>query len=290
VTVNRHWALLLGRGIVRTVEDFGFQGELPSNPALLDWLAAEFMEQGWSIKQLHRMIVLSATYQQSSQVTPELLTRDPNNVLLARGPRGRLEGELLRDVALQICGLLSGKMGGPSVFPPQPANITSEGTYGALQWNVSQGEDRYRRGLYTFMKRTAPYAMFATFDAPSGEACVPRREVSNSPLQSLTLLNDEVFFETARALGQMAADAPMTDNAQRAELIFRRCVVRPPTDEERSALLAFYEAQYARLAAGQLDATALAAQSDDAAKKLERAAWALVARAVLNLDETMCKN
>src|SRR5207302_2501808 len=169
----------------------------------LDWLAVEFMNQDWSVKKLQRMIVMSATYQQSSQVAPALLAKDPQNVLLARGPRFRIEAELVRDVALRMGGLLSDRLGGPSVFPPQPSGVTSEGTYGPLQWKVSEGEDRYRRGLYTFSKRTAPYAMFTTFDAPSGEACCPRREVSNTPLQALTLLNDAVFVEAAQALGRM---------------------------------------------------------------------------------------
>lgn len=289
VVVNRHWATIFGRGIVRTVEDFGFQGELPTHPELLDWLASEFMQQGWSIKQLHRLIVTSATYQQSSQVSPASLERDPNIELLARAPRNRLDAELLRDQALCVSGLLSEKIGGPSVFPPQPPGITSEGTYGPLQWMASTGADRYRRGLYTFMKRTAPYAMFATFDGPSGEACLPRREISNSPLQSLTLLNDEVFVEAARSLGRLAVDTPLGDDRARAEFIFRRCTIRPPTNVELDMLIRFYEAQKTRLAAGQIDAGALNGSGDDA-QKLERAAWTLVARAVLNLDETICKN
>ncbi|MBM3457031.1 MAG: DUF1549 domain-containing protein, partial [Armatimonadetes bacterium] len=165
VTVNRHWAALFGRGLVRTTEDFGFQGELPSHPELLDWLAAMFTRESglnWSVKALHRLLVTSATYRQTSRTTPVLAGKDPQNRLLARGPRVRLEAELIRDAALKISGLLSPRVGGPSVFPPQPAGVTAEGTYGPLQWKVSEGEDRYRRGLYTFAKRTAPYAMFLT--------------------------------------------------------------------------------------------------------------------------------
>ena len=198
VTMNRQWAAFFGRGLVRTVEDFGYQGERPTHPELLDWLAVTLVEHGWSMKAMHRLIVTSATYQQSSRVTPELLAKDPENRLLVRGPRVRLEAEVIRDSMLYESGLLSEAIGGPSVFPPQPASVTTEGTYGGLAWNVSPGGDRYRRGLYTFTKRTAPYAMFTTFDAPSGEVCVARREVSNSPLQALTVLNDVVFEEARR--------------------------------------------------------------------------------------------
>ena len=160
VVVNRHWQALFGTGLVRTTDDFGIQGELPSHGQLLDWLAVEFMNQGWSIKGLHRLLVTSATYRQSSRVMPTLLARDPRNRLLARASRFRLDAELVRDTVLSASGQLSGKIGGPSVFPVQPAGIT-EGSYGPLAWTVSEGEDRYRRGLYTFNKRTAPYVGFA---------------------------------------------------------------------------------------------------------------------------------
>ena len=169
VTMNRQWAAFFGQGIVRTQQDFGYQGEPPTHPELLDWLAVEFVKQGWSLKKMHQLIVMSATYQQASRVTPELHAKDPDNRLLARGPRVRLEAELIRDSILRASGLLSPKIGGPSVFPPQPPGVTTEGTYGRLDWKVSTGADRYRRGLYTFSKRTAPYAMSATFDGPSGE-------------------------------------------------------------------------------------------------------------------------
>ncbi len=174
VTVNRQWQAIFGRGLVRTAEDFGYQGEYPSHPELLDWLAVELMEREWSLKQLHRLIVTSATYRQSSAATPEVLRHDPENKLLSRGPRVRLEAELVRDVVLSAAGQLSPKIGGPSVYPPQPAGVT-EAAYVPMPWTTSQGEDRYRRGLYTFNKRTAPYAAFALYDAPSGEACIPRR-------------------------------------------------------------------------------------------------------------------
>jgi uncharacterized protein DUF1549/uncharacterized protein DUF1553/cytochrome c len=311
VTVNRQWAAFFGTGIVRTTEDFGLQGDSPTHPELLDWLAIEFMkgrmgERGngskvthsptpplshspakpWSLKHLHRLIVTSATYQQSSKVTPDLLARDPMNRLLSRGPRFRLEAEQLRDSALKASSLLSPKLGGPSVFPPQPAGVTSEGTYGPLQWKTSEGPDRYRRGLYTFAKRTAPYAMFTTFDGPSGEACVARREVSNTPLQALTLLNDTVFLEAAQALGRMIAGRQGSIE-ERATYLFRRCLTRPPGGEELSLLVKFYHAQKGRLESKELDAAAIAGRGEEDAN--ERAAWTLLARSLLNLDEAVVK-
>jgi hypothetical protein len=285
VTVNRHWAAFFGRGIVRTTEDFGLQGELPSHPELLDWLAMEFMDRGWSVKDLHRVIVTSATYRQAAAMTPELVERDPQNVLLARGPRVRLEAELIRDYALSVSGLLSKKQGGPSVFPPQPASVTSEGAYGALAWNVSPGQDRYRRGLYTFAKRTAPFAMGTTFDGPTGEACIPRRESSNTPLQALVLLNDEVFLEAAQAIGRTFAALPGEDDIKATQL-FQRILVRPATFDEKQKLLAYVNVQRERLAKRELDAAAIAGPGENAP---ERAVWTLLARTLLNLDETVMK-
>ncbi len=282
VTVNRHWQAFFGRGLVRTMEDFGYQGELPSHPDLLDWLAVEFMENGWSVKDLHRWIVTSATYRQSSTVTPQLRERDPQNVLLARGPRTRLDAELVRDSVLHVAGLLSLKQGGPSVFPPQPANITTEGAYGQLAWTVSPGEDRYRRGLYTFSKRTAPYAMFTTFDGPSGEACVPRRDVSNTPLQALTLLNDAVFVEAAQALGRDWAGRSGS-TAERVETLFRHCLTRSSTPSELLQLTAFVEAQSTRLKDTPAEAAKIAGAATG--DTIATAAWSTLARVILNLDE-----
>lgn len=300
VAVNRHWEVLFGRGLVRTSEDFGYQGEPPTHPELLDWLAVEYRQRGWSTKALHRLIVTSAAYRQSSQATPELLARDPQNKLLARGARVRLDAELIRDCVLASSGLLSTKLGGPSVFPPQPPGITSEGTYGPLQWTVSEGEDRYRRGLYTFAKRTAPYAMFTTFDAPSGEACLARRELSNTPLQALALLNDEVFVEAAQTLGRQIAERAGSLDDRTVEL-FMRCTSRPPTESEFRAVGQFLQQQLARLTAGELDAQAIAGvqakedQGDadaaaDSDALAQRAAWTLAARALLNLDEAITKD
>jgi hypothetical protein len=284
VTVNRAWAAFFGRGIVRTTEDFGLQGEPPTHPDLLDWLAVQFVRDGWSMKKLHKRIVMSATYQQTSKVSPALLEKDPRNELLSRGPRFRLEAENLRDTVLKASGLLSPKVGGPSVFPPQPANVTAEGAYGQLKWEVSAGEDRYRRGLYTFSKRTAPFAMFSTFDGPSGEACVARREVSNTPLQALTLLNDAAFVEAAQALGRQLATAQASTEAKARELL-RRALIRIPDPDEVKLVAGFYETQKKRLAEKSGDLAALA--GDD--EVLERAAWTAAARAVLNLDEAMTR-
>jgi hypothetical protein len=287
VTVNRQWAAFFGRGLVATLDDFGFQGEPPSHPELLDWLAVTFMDQGWSLKRLHRLIVTSATYRQSSRVTPALLAKDRDNRLLSRGPRFRIEAELIRDVVLRASGLLAERLGGPSVFPPQPASVTTEGAYGALPWNPSVGADRYRRGLYTFSKRTTPYAMFATFDSPSGESCVARREVSDTPLQALTLLNDTVFIEAAQALGRSTAALPGAAEA-RAAVLFRRCLVRPASDDERAALVAFYRTQHERLERKELDAATIAGPGPG--DPLEPAAWTILARALLNLDEMVVKD
>jgi hypothetical protein len=285
VTVNRQWQAFFARGLVRTTEDFGFQGEPPTHPELLDWLAVEFMKRGWSLKDLHKLIVMSATYQQSSGVTPELLAKDSENRLLARGPHVRLEAELIRDAALRASGLLSAKMGGPSVYPPQPAGVT-EVAYGGPGWPTSEGEDRHRRSIYTFMKRTAPFAMFNTFDAPTGESCVARRDVSNTPLQALTLLNDVLFVEVSQAMGRTLATQEGSVEA-RIRHAFRRCLTRPPSAEEVAVLAKFFEMQKQRFASHDLDAKNIA--GDGLGDLLERAAWTALARAILNLDETITK-
>lgn len=310
VIVNRQWGAIFGKALVKTQEDFGFQGEPPTHPELLDWLAVEFIHRGWSMKQLHRLIVTSATYRQTSRVTPELLAKDPQNRWLARGPRFRIEAELVRDSALKISGLLSPKLGGPSVFPPQPPGVASEGAYGAMSWNVSAGADRYRRGMYTFSKRTAPYAVFNAFDSPSGEACVARREVSNTPLQALALMNDTVFWEAAQALGTEFAGAVATDSLtgqaggtpapqegsteKRIVELFQRCLVRPPSPDELRLLAEFHRAQHERFANKEVDAAAVAGMGEVGASNeglaIERAAWTVLARAILNLDETITKN
>jgi hypothetical protein len=288
VIMNRHWEAFFGRGLVRTLEDFGFQGELPSHPELLDWLAVEFPKRGWSQKQMHKLIVMSATYQQSSHANEELMERDPTNLLLARGPRFRIEAEMVRDYALVASGLIEEKLGGPSVYPPQPAGVTTEGAYGPLQWKTSEGSDRYRRGLYTFAKRTAPYAMTSTFDGPSGEACLARRDRSNTPLQALTLLNDEVFMEAAREMGSAISKSGKGSITEKVEALFRRCLTRPPSAEELEKLTAFYEKQLARFEAGELKAAEFLRENENASS--EQAAWTALARVLLNLDETISKS
>jgi hypothetical protein len=287
VTMNRQWAAFFGRGLVPTLQDFGYQGERPSHPELLDWLAVELVKQGWSMKKMHRLIVQSATYQQASRVPPELAAKDPHNELLARGPRVRLEAEQLRDAVLRSSGLLSEKIGGPSVFPPQPPGVTTEGAYGQLQWKVSEGPDRYRRGLYTFSKRTAPFAMFTTFDAPSGEVCTARREVSNTPLQALTLLNDPAFTEAAQALGRTMASR-QGSVAERVDYLFRRCLTRPPSAEETARLVVFFDTQKRRCEHKELDAAKIAGRG--AGDVNERAAWTALARTLFNLDEAIVKD
>lgn len=277
VAVNREWQAFFGRGLVRTLEDFGYQGDTPVHQELLDWLAVEFRTGGWSLKKLHRLLVTSATYRQSAAVTPALAERDPQNLLLARGARFRLDAEMIRDSALQAAGLLSLKMGGPGVYPSQNPLVTKEGTYGAFEWKPSSGEDRYRRTLYTFIKRTAPFAMAGTFDAPTGESCVARRDPSNSPLQALTLLNDVIFQEAAQALGKRC-EAHQGDDLARIGFLFRTVLTREPTQEETTVLANFLNQQRATLAA---KTTLAAAQS---------ASWTALSRAVLNLDEAITKN
>jgi hypothetical protein len=285
VTVNRQWASFFGRGLVRTEEDFGYQGDLPSHPELLDWLAINFMENGWSLKKLHRLIVTSSTYRQSSRFNPDATSRDATNILLWRGPRVRLEAEQIRDTALMATGLLSLKAGGPGVYPTQPAGVTTEGTYGAMAWNPSSGEDRYRRSLYTFVKRTAPFAMTATFDAPSGEACVARRDVSNTPLQSLTLLNDVMFMEAAQAMATRISQQPGETSAKIHDA-FVRIFSRLPSPEEATSLASFLQTQEARCRSGDLKADTLTGASADPAT----AAWTLLIRALLNTDEFVTRN
>ncbi|MDX1930223.1 MAG: PSD1 and planctomycete cytochrome C domain-containing protein [Pirellulaceae bacterium] len=228
VIANRVWQQFFGRGIVETENDFGSQGASPTHPELLDWLATEFIRQGWSLKELQRTIVCSKTYRQSSIERPEIKQKDPNNYLLGRQQRLRLDAELVRDSALAACGLLSEKIGGPPVFPPIPTSVMSLGQV-KRAWNESTGEDRYRRGLYTFVYRATPAPSLVVFDAPDGQNCTTRRVRSNTPLQALTLLNDTAFFEFATAL------KGVIDN-EGLEAAFRRCTSRQPTANELEKL------------------------------------------------------
>jgi hypothetical protein len=287
VAVNREWEAFFGRGIVATPADFGTRGDRPTHPELLDWLATEFVRRGWSRKELHRLIVTSATYRQAA-ASGESAVRDPDNVWLARASRLRLDAELIRDAALRASGLLVARIGGPSVFPPQPEG-TGGLTYGSFEWQTATGEARFRRGLYTFAKRTAPYVAFSLFDGPSGETCLARRERTNTPLQALALLNDVVFGEAARALGRIASETP-GDDAARVRALFRRCLARPAQASELAAVLAFASRQEERLRAGELSAATILGAGEDADASLGAAKWTLVARVVLNLDEMIVRS
>ena len=286
VTVNWVWHKYFGRGLVATLEDFGTRGEKPSHPELLDWLATEFVRQKWSLKALHRLIVTSATYRQSSAARPELRERDPLNVLLARQNRLRLEAEILRDNALTVSGLLHRKLGGPSVRPPQPAGIAELTYAGAARWVESTGPDRYRRGLYTWFQRTSPYPMLMTFDAPDSNVCCVKRERSNTPLGALTLLNDAVFVECAQAFGRRIVQEESGGPEARVRHAVRIALAREPTAKERAVLLRLYEEALARYKAHPAAAAQLVgAYQPIGADPAEAAAWVVVARTLMNLDE-----
>jgi hypothetical protein len=287
VFVNRHWEQIFGRGIVETAEDFGTQGLRPTHPELLDWLAMEFMEQAWSMKKLLRTIVTSATYRQSSHATPELLERDLFNQLLARGPRVRVEAEMIRDTALAASGLLAPKIGGPSVMPFQVEGIWDV-PYSSDKWVTSEGEDRYRRGLYTFYRRSAPYPSMVNFDAPSREFCTVRRVRTNTPLQALTTLNDPTFFEAARALGKRLVQEGGSRPEERAALGFRLCTARRPQPAELEKTLGFYRQQLDKFRQDEKAAHAVI-QDEKAADAPELAAWTMVSNVLLSLDETLTK-
>jgi len=280
VMVNRLWARLFGVGLVETEEDFGTQGTPPSHPELLDWLAVDFRENGWSMKQLLKTIVMSQTYRQDSEATPELLEADPRNRLLSRGPRFRLPAEVVRDQALAVSGLLTEKIGGPSVMPPQPEGIWKS-TYSGESWQNAEGPDRYRRALYTYLKRTSPYPAMITFDAGSGEVCQVRRVRTNTPLQALVTLNDTAFVEAAGALAKRMEEAGDTTRAQIAHG-FRRVLIRPATEAELDRLVELYES---------LDGDLLDAGELLKAAGVERgdARLVAVANVLLNLDETVMK-
>ncbi|HMC65937.1 MAG TPA: DUF1553 domain-containing protein, partial [Gemmataceae bacterium] len=292
VTVNWIWQRYFGRGIVNTLEDFGMQGEKPLHPELLDWLATEFMRQKWSLKTLHKLIVTSATYRQSSSIRPELISRDPLNVLLARQNRLRLEAEIVRDSALAASRLLTRKVGGPSVHPPQPAGI-SELTYGGgARWVESPGPDRYRRGMYTWFQRTSPYPMLMTFDEPDSNVSCVRRERSNTPLQALTLLNDTAFVECAQALGtRIITEVPARSASEgivhdRICHAFRLCFTREPTSAEVATLTRLFDELLQSAKAKPEAAAKIVGKAKPGRADLpEAAAWIALARTIMNLDE-----
>jgi Protein of unknown function (DUF1553) len=254
--VNRIWQAYFGIGLTATPEDFSKQTETPSHPELLDWLAVELMDGAtgragdaanpkskiqnpkWSLKHIHRLIVTSATYRQSSNATPELLQRDPYNRLLARGARFRVDAEIVRDIALTASGLLNPKIGGPSVHPPAPDFLFKPpSSFGTRPWKESTGADRYRRAVYTFRYRAVPYLMLYTFDAPTGDISCVRRSRSNTPLQALTTLNEPLFLETARALALKTLRESVGNDAERLRYAFRRVTARTPTEPETTRLL-----------------------------------------------------
>ena len=294
--VNRVWQSYFGTGIVATVENLGTQAETPSNQQLLDWLAVEFMDSGWSLKKLQRLIATSAAYRQSSNVTSELLAKDPDNRLIARGPRYRVDAELVRDISLAASGLLTDQIGGPSVYPPAPALLFQPpASYAPKTWNVEQGPDRYRRALYTFRFRSVPYPLLQAFDAPNGEMACVRRGRSNTPLQALTTLNEPLFVESAQALAaRTLKDGGPTDR-DRVAYAFRLCTARVPSQAEADVLLELLAKEDRRLAEGWLSAIDLAGlktgqtavPGDTTPRRL--AAWTVLSRVILNLDETITK-
>lgn len=281
VAVNHVWQSLFGYGLVRTVNDFGIRGEPPTHPDLLEWLATEFVRRNWSTKQLIRAIVLSHTYRQASVYRDALATLDPTNRLLHRQNRFRVEAEIIRDIALAAAGLLNTRIGGPSVFPPIPPSVTDLTYNSGFKWTTSEGEDRYRRGMYTFFKRTAPHPNLTTFDCPSSNITNVQRERSDTPIAALVTLNNTVYVEAARAMARRLISIDGDDNT-RLRWLWRRCVSRPPS-----------EAETARLRALLWQAKEYYQQHPEEARELARnqepanavAAWMATSRVVLNLDE-----
>jgi hypothetical protein len=263
VTVNREWQKFFGRGLVETENDFGYQGSFPTHPELLDWLAVEFREKGWSFKQLHRLIVNSATYRQSSAMRKDLAEKDPRNLLLGRQSRLRLEAEIIRDAALSASGLLTPKIGGPGVYPPQPKEVFAF-TQSNHPWPESKGPDRYRRGMYTFIWRQSQHHLLTTFDAADAQVACTRRNRSNTPLQALHLANDPVFVEFANALGKRIEKEGPPDDAGRINYAFRLCFAREPSAAERERLLAYVE---------------MKRRTDP------KTTWSALGRVLMNLDE-----
>jgi hypothetical protein len=299
--VNRIWQAYFGAGLVTTAEDFGTQGDTPSHPELLDWLAVELMDHEWDLRHIHRLIVNSSAYRQSSAVTPGLIARDPANRLLARGPRFRVDAELVRDVALAASGLLNRTVGGSSVYPPAPEFLFQPpSSYGPKTWDLDTGADRYRRALYTFRYRSVPYPVLQNFDAPNGEFACARRVRSNTPLQALTTLNETLFMEAARALAMRAVREGSTDDERLSNLV-RRCLSRDPSAKEVNVLHEFLGRQKQRfgeegadpwplITADDAEKEKLAAQLNGKANPADLAAWTALARVVLNLDETITKD
>ncbi|MCR9291581.1 MAG: PSD1 and planctomycete cytochrome C domain-containing protein [bacterium] len=296
VVVNRIWQAYFGRGLVETPEDFGFQSMPPTHPELLDWLAVELMEHNWSLKHIHRLIVGSATYQQSSNVDGWLLSRDPSNQWYARGPRFRVDAELVRDIALTVSGLLNAKVGGPSVYPPAPEFLFQPpASYGPKIWDTSKGDEAYRRGLYVHQYRSVPYPALQVFDAPKGDGACVRRTRSNTPLQALVLLNEPQFMDCARGMATRVLREAEADDNTRLQYAHRLCTSRWASAEELEILQQLLQTQREHLANSQVDVEGLVGTSESVYRQLtgkaarEFAPWILVCRVLLNLDETITK-
>ncbi|MEQ8879121.1 MAG: DUF1553 domain-containing protein, partial [Cyclobacteriaceae bacterium] len=284
VMVNRFWAKLFGVGIVETVEDFGTIGTNPTHPELLDWLALRFAnDYEWSMKQLLKTMVMSATYRQTSVVSELARKNDPNNVWLSHSPRIRLSAEQIRDQTLAVTGLLSDKMYGPSVMPHQPEGIWNV-VYSGNKWEVSEGEDAYRRGLYTFLRRSAAYPSFITFDASSRDVCVSRRINTNTPLQALTTLNDPAYVEAASHLAR-EIDQLEVDQDQKLKLAYQRVMCKPPSKEKLGLLKSLYEEMHGQYSGDKAAAIALVGEPD-----ANKAALVVVANTLLNMDEFIVKS
>ena len=295
VTVNRWWQELFGRGIVNTPEDFGAESDPPTHPQLLDWLACELMDQGWSMKAVHRAIVMSSTYRQSSRVTSSLAERDPHNELCARGARFRLRAEAIRDNALAISGLMSCNMGGVPVYPPQPSGLWRQTGRNEPVFKADQDERRYRRGVYVIWRRAAPYPSFVNFDAPDRMSCVVSRSTTNTPLQALTLLNDEAYLELSKGLAERTLRQAFASTDDRLEYAFRLCVSRVPAARELETLRQLYDEELVRLkgdaqAVRRLANGFLAMRELSESEQIEWAALVCVASALLNLDETITRS
>ncbi len=286
VTVNRVWQQFFGKGLVETENDFGTQGASPSHPELLDWLATEFIAKDWSLKALHRLIVSSRTYRQSSHVRLELNVKDPNNRLIARQSRLRLDAEVVRDVGLSASGLLNPRLGGPPVFPPQPDGVMSLGQVNR-EWKPSVGSGRFRRGLYTFFVRATPHPSLSVFDAPDSFSTCTRRLRSNTPLQALNLLNDEAAYEFARELASKTLREGGENDQERLTYAFRRCVSRSPEPREIQLLTNLLRAEFAELNHDSKNVRSI--RSPDGLDATQFAVWTTVARVVLNLDETITR-
>jgi Protein of unknown function (DUF1553)/Protein of unknown function (DUF1549)/Planctomycete cytochrome C len=292
VIANRYWEQIFGIGLVRTSEEFGTQGEQPSHPELLDYLACD-LATDWNVKRFLKLLVMSAAYRQSAKVTPELFERDPENRLLARGPRVRLTAEMVRDQALSAAGLLSPKMLGPSVRPLQPNLGVNAAFGGSIDWQTSTGEDKFRRGVYTQWRRSNPYPSMSTFDAPNRDTCIVRRARTNTPLQALVTMNDPVYVEAAQALARRMMEKGGTTTSEKVRFGFSACLVRQPTDAEVTRLVKLYRDAQASFDKSPTKATQFATNPLGPLPKgvdaVDAAAWTVVANVLLNLDEMLMK-